>query len=534
MDYDMIVSGGRVIDGTGNPWIKADVAVKGGRIAKVGNINEGLSSQIIDADGLVVTPGFIDIHTHSDLKLLINPLAESKIRQGVTTEVIGNCGSSLAPLNEETREEAMKRAGEEGKRVRWDWLSFGGFLRKMERIGTAVNVVPLAGNVPIRTMVMGFDKRKPRPSELGKMRTVTAQCMREGAFGLSTGLIYSPSGFAQTPEIIELCKVVAKYGGIYATHIRGEGETLIQAVKEAITIGAKAKVPVEIAHHKASGRKNWGKVQTSLKIIHEARERGIDVTCDVYPYTAGATGLSTAIPPWAHEGGIKRLLQRLREEDTRARIKREIKNGITGWENMFTQAGPENVLITNSEKNRRYQGKTIAQLARRKRMNPIEFVFDLLLEEDGNVGIVLFMMREEDMNRVLSDPISMIGSDASSMAPYGILGKGKPHPRAYGTFPRVLGRYVREKSQLNLPEAIRKMTSLPAQKLGLWDRGFIRVGAWADLVILDESKIADTATYADPNKYPKGIEYVVVNGRIVIRKQKHTKLLQGKVLRKNR
>jgi len=452
----------------------------------------------------------------------------------VTTEVIGNCGSSLAPLNSFTREEAKKRMGLEGRHISWDWLSFGSFLRKMERIGPAVNVVPLVGNVPVRTMVMGFDRRKPRPGELAEMRSITARCMEEGAFGLSSGLIYSPSGYAKTQELIELCKVAAKYGGIYSTHIRGEGETLIKAVKEAITIGAKAQLPVEISHHKAAGRKNWGKVEKTLKMIHEARDNGVDVTCDVYPYTAGATGLATAIPPWAHEGGMEKLLERLRNPKTRAGIKREIRRGIPGWENMIKEGGPGNVLITSAEKNRKYQGKTLAELARMKRREPVEFMFDLLLEEKGIVGMVIFTMREQDMNRVLSDPVSMVGSDASSMAPYGILGKGKPHPRAYGTFPRVLGKYVREEKLLTLPEAVRKMTTLPAQKLGLWDRGLIAEGAWADLVVFDEDRVIDKATYADPHRYPAGISYVIVNGKTVIRKGAHTKSRPGKVLRKKK
>jgi N-acyl-D-amino-acid deacylase len=309
---------------------------------------------------------------------------------------------------------------------------------------------------------------------------------------------------------------------------------LIKAVKEAITIGAKAQLPVEISHHKAAGRKNWGKVEKTLKMIHEARDNGVDVTCDVYPYLAGATGLAAGIPPWAHEGGMEKLLERLRNPKTRARIKREIKRGIPGWENLIKVAGPANVLITSAEKHRKYQGKTIAQLAKTKRRDPVEFMFDLLLAEEGNVGIVLFMMREQDMKRVLSDPVSMIGSDASSIAPYGVLGKGKPHPRAYGTFPRVLGKYVREEELLTLPEAVRKMTTLPAQKLGLWDRGLIAEGAWADLVVFDEDKVIDKATYTDPHRYPAGISHVIVNGKTVIRKGIHTKSRPGKVLRKKK
>lgn len=533
MKYDLAVLNGRIVDGAGNPWYKADIGVAGGRVKSIGRL-DGSAKEKIDAEGLVVTPGFVDIHSHSDLLLLVNPLAESKIRQGVTTEVIGNCGSSPAPLNKDTREEAKKNAGEMGEEIDWDWLSFDQYLRKMQRSGIALNVAPLVGNVPIRTMVMGFEARKPSPSELSKMKALTARCMEEGAFGLSTGLIYSPSCYAKTPEIIELCKVAAKYGGIYATHIRGEGDPLISSVREAITIGKKAGIPVEIAHHKAAGKKNWGRITETLAMIQKARDQGIDITCDVYPYTAGATGLAAGIPSWAHEGGMGKLIERLKNPKTRERIKREMSKGIPGWENLVGTAGPENVMITSAEKNRSYQGKRISDLAKAKRKNPFDFIFDFLIEEQGRVGIVLFMINEDDMRKVISSDFSMIGSDASSQAPYGVLGKAKPHPRSYGTFIRVLGKHVREESLLSLPEAIRKMTSLPARKMGLWNRGLVRVGNWADLVIFDEDKVEDKATYMNPHQYPKGIEYVIVNGKIVIEGKRHRKALPGKVLRRGR
>ena len=531
MRYDLAILNGRIIDGAGNPWYKADVGIAGRRIRSIGRL-DGSAKEKIDAEGLVISPGFIDMHSHSDTLLLVNPLAESKIRQGVTTEVIGNCGSSPAPLNEHTKEEERKDAGELGKKIDWDWLSFDEFLRKIERKGVALNVAPLVGNATIRTMVMGYEARKPTPSELTKMKALTARCMKEGAFGLSTGLIYSPSCYAMTREIIELCKVVAKYGGIYASHIRGEGGPLISSVREAIAIGREAQIPVEIAHHKAAGKKNWGKVTKTLAMIQQARDHGVDVTCDVYPYIAGATGLSAGIPSWAHEGGTAKMIERLKDLKTRKRIRREIQKGIPGWENLIAEAGPKNIMITSSEKHRNYQGKTISDLAKARRKDPLEFIFDLLVEETARVGIVMFMIDENDMRKVLSSEFTMIGSDSSAQAPYGILGKAKPHPRSYGTFVRVLGEYVREEGLLSLPEAIRKMTSLPARKLGLWNRGLVRVGSWADLVAFDKDTVKDKATYMNPHQYPAGIKYVIVNGKTVIEGKKHTKALPGRVLRR--
>lgn len=531
--YDLAILNGRVVDGAGNPWYKADIGVAKERIKSIGQL-DGSAKKRIDAEGLVVTPGFIDIHSHSDLQLLVNPLAESKIRQGVTTEVIGNCGSSPAPLSKQTREEAQKYAGEWAKKIKWDWLSFDEFLRKLQRSGIALNAAPLVGNVPIRTMVMGFAARKPTPSELSKMKALTAKCMEEGAFGLSTGLIYSPSCYAKTREIVELCKVAAKYGGIYASHIRGEGDPLLSSVREAIAIGKEAGIPVEISHHKAAGKRNWGKVTKTLAMIQNARDHGVDVTCDVYPYTAGATGLDAGIPSWAHEGGTAKMIERLENPKTRARIRREIQRGIPGWENLIGTAGPENILITSSEKHPNYQGKRISELAKAKRKDSLNFIFDLLIEEKSRVGIVLFMINENDMRKVVSSPFTMIGSDAGAQAPYGVLGKAKPHPRSYGTFVRVLGKLAREEGLLTFPEAIRKMTSLPARKMGLWNRGLVRVGNWADLVVFDEDTVEDKATYTNPHQYPEGIKYVIVNGKIVIEGKRHTKALPGKVLRRGR
>jgi N-acyl-D-amino-acid deacylase len=527
--FDIVVKNGIVVDGTGNPWFKADVGIKDGLMNDIGELSSSKSEKVLDAKGLVVAPGFIDMHAHSDLSLLINPLAESKVRQGVTTEVIGNCGSSAAPLNDFLKDEIRKTSPvlEEAK-LELDWFSMGEYLKRLERNGIALNVVPLVGNGNVRAFVMGYGSRRSSRSELEKMKEVLAEAMEEGAFGLSSGLIYPPSCYADIRELIELCKVVAKYGGIYTSHIRGEGETLIDSVREAIEIGRKAGVPVEISHHKASGSSNWGKVKQTLKMVEEARSMGVDVTCDVYPYLAGSTGLDALLPTHVWEGGVEKLVERLKNPRIRNRLRREMKEGQS---NLFSAGGWGTIMIVYCRGHREYEGKIIAEIAKQKRIDPFDFVFDLLVEEKASVGVVLFMMCEGDMCAVLRHSVSMIGSDSSATAPYGVLGKGKVHPRAYGTFPRVLGEYVRRKKLLTLENAVRKMTSFPAQKLGLKDRGLVRKGMWADVAVFSPERIADKATYAEPLQYPVGIKYVIVNGKVVVANGKHTRELPGKALR---
>jgi len=521
-----------IVDGTGNPWFKADIAVRKGRIAAIGNLASNPADTVIDAKDMVVCPGFVDVHSHSDFSLLVNPLAESKIRQGVTTEVVGNCGVSAAPLNDLLKEDIRKTTPmlEEAK-LELTWTTMSQCMSLMEEKGVALNVALLVGNSNIRVSVLGFENRRPTENELKKMKKVLARAIKAGAFGMSTGLIYPPSCYADTDEIVELAKVVSRFGGIYTSHIRGEGSTLINAVKEAIEIGERAKLPVEISHHKASGRANWGKVKQTLQMMEEARERGVDVTCDVYPYIAGSTGLDALLPPTVYEGGVEKLVERLSVRENRRRIREEMKR-------TSEEGGPErlgapewrSIRISYCKGHRDLEGKTIEAIAEEKRRDPFEFVFDLLVEEKASVGIVLFTMRERDMHYVLRHRLSMVGSDSSTASPYGVLGKGKPHPRTYGTFPRILGRYVREEGVLSLENAVRKMTSLPAQKLKLKDRGLIREGAWADIVVFDPKRVVDKATYQKPHQYPDGIEYVLVNGKIVVEHGEHTGALPGHVL----
>lgn len=531
--FDVIMSNGRIVDGSGNPWFLGDVGVKDGKILKIGDLESGDAERIIDVSGCVVSPGFIDMHSHSDFSPLINPYMESKVRQGVTTEVVGNCGFSAAPLDDFLREEILKTSPllrEAG--VELDWSTMSEYMKKVEGNGVSLNLAPLVGHGSVRSLVLQFEKRKPTERELEEMKDVLAQAMEDGAFGMSTGLIYPPGCYADTEEIVELCRVVARFGGLYSSHIRGEEIQLLRSVGEAIEIGEKAGVPVEISHHKAAGKRNWGKVNESLRRIREARRRGIDVTCDVYPYTAGSFSLDSLLPPQAHEGGVEKLFERLRSPEFRGKLRGEMMKGVGGWHSMLEVIGWENIMIAYCKGHPELEGKTVSEIAEEKSLDPFDFVFDLIIEEKASVSVVLFSMSEDDVRTVLKSPLSMVGSDSSARATYGILSSGKPHPRAYGTFPRVLGKYVREEKILTLQEAVRKMTSFPAQKLRLKNRGLIREGMWADITIFNPDKIMDKATFTDPHQYPEGIEYAIVNGKIVIEKGEHTKETPGKVLRR--
>lgn len=531
---DLVIKDGRIVDGTGNPWFKGDVGIANGRTVKVGNTGAEESERVIDAKGLVVAPGFIDMHSHSDLSPLINPRTESKVRQGITTEVVGNCGISAAPLNDFLKEEIMKTTPIlEEAGLKLDWSSMKEYLCRLDEKKMAINVVSLVGHGNVRAMVMRYDARLPTKNGLEKMRKVLAKALEEGAFGLSSGLIYPPGCYANSSELIELCKVVARYDGLYSSHMRGEEERLIDSLKEAIKIGKKAGVPVEISHHKAAGKASWGKVRRTLRMMEKVREMGIEITCDVYPYLAGSFGLDAMLPPHAYEGGVEKLIERLKDEKTRQRLRREMTEGIEDWSSPLKAGGWDATMIAYCEGHPEFEGKTVLEIAQQKGVDPFNFVFDLLIEEKASVAVVRFLMREKDMRTVLKHPVSMVGSDSSARAPYGVLGKGKPHPRSYGTFPRVLGKYVREERVLTLENAIRKMTSLPAQKLRLRDRGLIREEMWADITIFDPKKVIDKATYSNPHQYPIGIECVLVNGKAVIDNGEHTGELPGQALRRS-
>lgn len=522
--FDIIIRGGQVFDGSGAPPMRVDIGIKGDRIEAVRELETAAAVEVIDATGLAVAPGFIDMHSHSDFPLLVNPQAESKIRQGVTTEVIGNCGASAAPVTEERLDLLKEQTDLESLELEWDWLSMGDYLARLQRQGIALNVVPLIGHGTIRAAVMGFDDRAPTPVELTAMKELITQAMEEGAWGLSTGLIYAPSFYADTEELIELSKVVAECNGIYSSHIRGEGETLLDAVSEAIRIGEEAQIAVQLSHHKATGRKNWGKVTRSLELIDRARAKGLDITADQYPYIAASNALAASLPGWMHVDGKVGLLKRLRDPAVRQRLRQEMVKPDGYW---------NEIQIAYCKTNKNYEGMRLQEVADLRGNNPYDTVFDLLVAEEASVGIVNFAMSETDVRLVMKHAAVMIGSDGSALAVYGVLHRGKPHPRSYGTFPRVLGKYAREEKILTMEEAIRKMTALPAAKLRLKDRGRIAEEMGADIVIFDPRTVRDNADYIDPHRYPEGIEYVLVNGAIVIARGKHTNELAGRVLTHN-
>jgi len=533
-----MIKGGRIINGAGNPWFYGDIAVKGGKITAVGRLDDVDASNVIDAKGMVVTPGFVDPHSHSDGLTLFYREMESPVMQGITTIVGGQCGGSPAPINPEMREELEAEFSKmlpPGVELKLNWTTFDDYLTLEEEDGLGANMAHLVGHGAIRVAAMGQEARAPTSEELEKMKSLTAEAMKAGAYGISSGLIYPPGIFAKTDELIEVAKVAAEYGGVYGTHIRGEGNALIVSLEEAITIGEKAGIPVQISHHKAAAKSVWGKSVETLTILEEARAKGVDITVDQYPYRAGATSLATCLPPWAHDGGMSDLLKRLRDPELRDKMKRDIDDGIPGWENFAGELGWSNVMVSsvNSEGGKVYEGKNLEEI-REMRGDPDAHtsLFDVILEEEGAVGMIIFAMKEEDVRRIMKHPLQMVGTDSSASATEGYMSRGKPHPRGYGTYPKILGRYVREHGVLRLEEAVRKMTSFPSQRFGILDRGLLMPGMWADIVVFDPEKVIDKATYQSPHQYPDGIEYVVVNGQVAVDQGTYTGVLAGRTLRK--
>ena len=524
---DILIQKAQVVDGSGHPPFTADIAIEGDTIHAIGELSAAEARTTIEAKELMATPGFIDMHTHSDWTLPGNRRAESKIRQGVTTEVIGMCGSSPAPVPSDPgrREQIVAQASANRPWLTWEWNSFGEYLDHL-REGIAVNVVPVVGHGPLRAAAMGWEDRSPRPEELAAMEDLMDQAMKEGAFGLSTGLIYPPSCYADTQEIIGLARVVASHSGLYFSHIRGEGATHLDAVREAIEIAETAGLPAQIAHFKSSGRPHWHQLPEAINLVEEARARGLDIAADRYPYIASSTGLGALLPHWTHEGGRSQFLARLADPATRSRIRQEViarRKGLS-W---------QEVMISGCPARPAHEGQTVEQLAEEQGKEGVDAVLDLLLEAEGEVSMIQFSMSEENLQQVLRLPWVMIGSDGASLTPHGEMGKGKSHPRSYGTFPRFLGRYVREEELLTWPEAVRKTTALPAERLGLRDRGQLKAGKRADIVLFDPERITDRATFTEPYQYPEGIEYVLVNGRIVIEEGEHTGALPGEVLERH-
>ncbi|MGH2498565.1 MAG: N-acyl-D-amino-acid deacylase family protein, partial [Candidatus Limnocylindria bacterium] len=465
----------------------------------------GAAGRAIDARGHVVCPGFIDIHSHSDEVVLVEPTLPSTLQMGVTLSVSGNCGGSSAPVlglaAEELERELRRLDLERG------WTSFGEYAAAVEAARPAINFCSFVGHGTLRMCVMGAAAREPAAGELGAMRALLAASLGEGAIGLASGLIYPPSAYGTTGELAALCATVREHGGLYASHIRNEGARLLEAVEEGLEIGRRSGARVQLSHHKAAGRAHWGKVRDSTAAVERAREEGLDVAADQYPYTASSTGLAVTIPAWVHEGGSRALCERLREVAVRSRIRGEEVETGRDW---------EAIVIARARQRPEYAGRSVADLARAAGRDPLEWTCDTLIEHDGAVDIVHHSMDEEDVRYVMRRPWVCVGSDSRANAPTGPLSFGKPHPRSYGTFPRILGRYVRDEGLLTLEEAVRKMTSLAASRLRLRDRGILRAGAWADLVVFDPARIADTATYEEPHRYPEGIAYVIVNGGVAL------------------
>jgi N-acyl-D-amino-acid deacylase len=526
-DFDLLIKGGQIYDGLGNEPQQADIGIKGDFIKAIGAIQGAKAERIIDAKNLAVCPGFIDAHDHTDIGLLVNPKAESSIRQGITTLVSGNCGGSSFPVADEIHEE-MKSNLKELYQIDFTWTDIKGFFSKLEENGIALNYSSLVGQGSIRGAAMGFNDRPPSEKELERMKFMVAENIESGALGLSSGLEYAPGSYAKKDEIEELCRVTGRYDGVYATHMRDEGDRLLESLDESIEIAKKTGVSLQISHFKIAYPRNWHKVDDALTQVEKAKKDGVDIFCDRYPYIAGSTGLSFYFPLWARQGTTEEFLARLKNPQLESRIRSylsEQEKKLGSW---------DKVVISSvfSEGNRKFEGKSVLEGATETGKTPHEFMRDLLIEEKNRVGMVTFMMNEENLKKILAHPLVGVGTDGSAVAPYGLLHKGKPHPRLYGTFPRVLGKYIREEKILSLPEMLKKITYLPAQKFGFLRRGALEQEYNADVVVFDRDKVIDKATWTDPHQYPIGIEYVIVNGKVVIERGEQTGSLPGRVLRK--
>jgi N-acyl-D-aspartate/D-glutamate deacylase len=529
--HDILIRGGTLIDGTGAKPIPRDVAVDGSKIAGIYKHSEAKASVVIDASGMVACPGFIDIHSHSETHLLANPLAESKIRQGVTTELVGNCGGSPSPAIGMARESLVDCCHPLDIEV--DWVTLDEYFLRLSNLRTSVNVASLVGASSLRSAVMGNCDRSPSEQQLSEMKQLLADGILQGAFGLSSGLIYAPGCYADTDELVELASVSASLGGFYASHIRGEGRTLAKAVREAIEIGRRARIRVQISHHKACGRSCWGAVSKTIGMVEDARKRGVDVAFDVYPYTASCTTLDTILPPWMREGDKESIIARLKDPGTRAKAREQMTIPSEDWEAIAAEDGWENICAIGlrGEKYRRFENMSIADMSLQLGQDPAEVAMDIMVDEGLMAGAVFHEMSEDDVAKVIAHPLASIGSDGEAEAPYGPMAETASHPRAYGTFPRVLRHYAIDRGLLSLEEAVRKMTSLPAERIGLKDRGVLARGMKADIVVFDPAKVCDKATFADSHAYPEGISHVLVNGAITIERGEHTKERAGQVLR---
>jgi N-acyl-D-aspartate/D-glutamate deacylase len=530
--FDIVILNGHVVDGTGSPWYTADVGIRNGRVVAIGRLAGAAAKERFDASGRIVAPGFIDMLGQSEITVLVDPHLPSKIFQGITTEITGE-GGSAAPLND-----AIVKADKvdyDHLKVTPDWRTFAQYFARVEKQGIGINMAHYVGATQVRRMVLGDEDKQPGAAELERMKALVREAMEQGAVGVSTSLQYPPAPYAKTAELIALATEAAKYGGIYATHMRSEAGGVLEALDEAIRIGREAKVPVEIWHVKAAGKRNWGRMKDIVSKIEQARRDGVDITADTYAYPAWFNAFSAFIPPWAHDGGDEKLLARLKDPQARERIKKDMLSpDDKGWDNEWQEIpGPEAVLIgaVQNPELKNIQGKTLAEIAKQWNLDPIDTIFEILIKDHVFTYVAVFGMSEPDVALAVAQPWVSFNNDSQGTAPTGILGQEHPHPRAYGTFPRLFRKYVREDRLLSLEEAIRKMTALPAQKMRLADRGVLKAGMWADVVVFDPEKIADVATFAQPNQLSVGMDYVLVNGIPVIAAGKATGALPGKILR---
>ena len=528
--FDLVITNGHIIDGTGSPWYSGDIGVRDGKIATIGNLTAAHRKRTIDAAGKVVAPGFIDMLGQSELSILVDPRLPSKIYQGITTEITGE-GSTVAPLNDAIIQ--SDHVAYEHYHITPDWRTFGQYFARLEKQGMGINLASYVGATQVRRIILGDNNVQPSPEQLEQMKALVRDAMKDGTVGVSTALEYAPAPYAKTDELIALAAEAGKFGGIYSTHMRNESDSVLDAIDEALRIGREAHVPVEIWHIKVAGKNNWGRMPEVVAKIDAARASGADVTADTYAYTAWFNDFSAFIPPWAHDGGTAKLIERLKDPATRARIRKDMLTPSRDWDNEWQEIpGPDAIMIgvVENPKLLPLQGKRLSEIAKLWNKDPMDALFDFLIE-DPNAGVAVFGMSQPDVTLALQQPWVAIDNDSSGTSPEGILGQEHPHPRAYGTFPRILRKYVREEKALSLEDAIRKFSALPAQRLRLTDRGVLKSGIWADIVIFDPATVRDLATFDNPNQLSEGMEYVLVNGVPVIDRSKMTGALPGKVLR---
>jgi N-acyl-D-amino-acid deacylase len=529
--YEVILRGGTVYDGSGGPPRVADLAISGDSIAAIGDLTGATAAEEIDVSGLAVAPGFINMLSWSPQSMILDGRSQSEVREGVTLQIFGE-GWSYGPVNETVKQAMIEQRPPEID-YEIEWTTLGEYLEYMERRGIAQNIASFVGATTVRMHTIGFEDRKPTAEELDAMRGLVRQAMEQGALGVGSSLIYAPAFYAETEELIELTRVAAEYGGMYISHLRSEGDRLLESVEELIRISRESGAPAEIYHLKAAGPSNWSKLEEVIQRVEAAREEGLRITADMYTYPAAATGLDAAMPPWAQEGGLQPWIERMRDPATRNRIAREMVTPDDSWENVYLQAGPDKMLLVGfrNPELRHLTGRTLADVAAERGTSPPETAMDLVVEDGSRVGTVYFIMSEDNVRRKVTLPWMSFGSDEESQAPEGVFLNSLPHPRAYGTFARLLGRYVRDEKLLTLEEAIRRLTSFPAGNLGIERRGTLNEGYYADVVVFDPATIQDHATFEDPHQYATGVRHVFVNGKIVLRDGEHTGTLPGRVVR---